>query len=132
MEMTEYTMSSPAQFMTKFLAEIQEPHTATISPTRFATKLDLEQQQLAVLARVHRNTVTRKPVSPVLQEYLRDAVRVIAAAANLSGDSQRVLYWFRNQPISAFGYQTPDQIVSDGKANKLIRYVESLEAGGAG
>ena len=125
-------MDAGAQFMSEFLAEIREPNTATISPTRFATKLQLEQQQLAALAHVHRNTVARTPVSPVLQGYLRDAVRVIAAAANLSGDSERVLYWFRNQPISPFGSQTPDQIVADGKAGQLIQYLESLDTGPAG
>jgi hypothetical protein len=63
-----------------FLAQLQEPGKPIISPLRFAQMLHLEQQKLAELAHVHRNTVSRMPASPRLQDFLRDAVRVLAAA----------------------------------------------------
>lgn len=124
-------MSAAATF-SAFLSDVQEPGTPQISPARFAKRLSLEQQQLAILARVHRNTVNRMPSSPALQKFLREALRVIAAAADLNGDSQRALYWFRNQPIADFGYKTPETIVSEGKTDELVRYIEAIGAGSAG
>lgn len=114
-----------------FLAELQEPGRPVISPVRFAQRLNLEQQKLAELAHVHRNTVSRMPTSPRLQDFLRDAVRVITAAFNLVGNADRALYWFRSHPIREFDYKTPEVLVSEGRANVVIRYIESLEAAGA-
>src|SRR6185437_14597808 len=77
-----------------FLTELQEPGRPIISPIRFAQKLNLEQQRLAELAHVHRNTVSRMPGSPRLQDFLREAVRVLAAAFSLAESPDRALYWF--------------------------------------
>ena len=115
-----------------FLAELQEPGRPIISPLRFAQRLDLEQQRLAELAHVHRNTVSRMPASPRLQDFLRNALRVIAAAFALVGSTDRALYWFRSHPIGDFDYKTPEALVSEGRADAVIRYIESLEAGASG
>jgi hypothetical protein len=115
-----------------FLAELQEPGKPLISPVRFAQMLHLEQQKLAELAHVHRNTVSRMPASPRLQDFLRDAVRVLAAAFALAGSADRALYWFRSHPIQDFDYKTPEALVSEGRANAVIRYIESLHAGATG
>jgi len=116
----------------RFLAELQEPGRPIISPLRFAQKLNLEQQKLAELAHVHRNTVSRMPASPRLQDFLRDAVRVLAAAFALAGSADRALYWFRSHPIQDFDYKTPEVLVSEGRASAVIQYIESLHAGATG
>lgn len=115
-----------------FLAELQEPGKPIISPVRFAQKLNLEQQRLAELAHVHRNTVSRMPNSPRLQDFLREAVRVLAAAFSLAQSPDRALYWFRSHPIGDFDYKTAEILVSEGKADAVIRYIESLSAGPSG
>jgi uncharacterized protein (DUF2384 family) len=115
-----------------FLAQLQEPGKPIISPLRFAQLLHLEQQKLAELAHVHRNTVSRMPASPRLQDFLRDAVRVLAAAFTLAGSADRALYWFRSHPIQDFDYKTPEALVSEGRANAVIQYIESLNAGATG
>jgi hypothetical protein len=108
-----------------FLAQLQEPGKPIISPQRFAQMLHLEQQKLAELAHVHRNTVSRMPASPRLQDFLRDAVRVLAAAFTLAGSADCALYWFRSHPIQDFDYKTPEALVSEGRANAVIQYIES-------
>ena len=123
--------TGPMLFET-FLADIREPGKPWISPTRFAERLHLEQQQLASLAHVHRNTLSRMPSSANLQKYLKDAIRVLAAAADQSGDTQHALFWFQNHPLADFDYQTPDVLVSQGRANDVIDYIESLQAGSSG
>jgi hypothetical protein len=42
------------------------------------------------------------------------------------------MFWYRNEPLPVFGYKTAEQLVSDGRAEDVIRYVVSLEAGAAG
>ena len=115
-----------------FLEDLHELGTPTISPSRFAEKLHMEQQALAGLAHVHRNTVSRMPRSNQLQTYLRDALRVLAAAFELAGDESRALFWYRNHPIADFGYKSAETLVSEGHADRVIEYVESLQAGAAG
>ena len=79
-----------------------------------------------------RNTVTRSPNTEALQRYLRDALRVLKAASDLSGDMKKALFWFRNHPLQPFEYKTAEQLVADGKADAVVSYISMLEAGSAG
>ena len=116
-----------------FIGELQEPYDAlVISPKRYAEKLRLDLQTVADQAKVHRNTVARSPNSETLQRYLRDALRVLKAASDLSGDMNKALYWFRNHPLQPFEYKTAEQLVADGKADAVVRYISMLEVGSAG
>ncbi|MGM0521997.1 MAG: DUF2384 domain-containing protein, partial [Pseudomonadota bacterium] len=47
-------------------------------------------------------------------------------------DFHDALFWFRNEPIGAFDYKTPEQLVSEGRADDLLRYVKALQAGVVG
>ncbi len=102
-----------------------------LSPKRFSDALHIDLQTLATQARVHRNTVSRAPESESVQRFLREAVRVLRAATDLSGDLKRALFWYRNEPLQVFNYRTPEQLVSEGRTEDLLRYVESLQAGAA-
>ncbi len=127
-------MANPAEtidFQT-FLSELQDGDELYISPELYANKLALEQQQLAELAHVHRNTVRRMPKSPQLQKYLRESIRVLAAATDLVGSASKAAFWYRNQPLSDFSYKTAEVLVSEGRAEDVLRYIDMLSAGSAG
>jgi hypothetical protein len=116
-----------------FLDSLREPGSRTaLSPSRLADALELPIQELAELARVHRNTIQSAPTSPKLQSAMRDVVRVLSAAHALSGDIDRTLFWFRNHPIADFGHLTPIELVEQGKVQAVIDYIESLAAGASG
>ena len=115
-----------------FLLDLQEGDELHISPDRYADKLELEQQQLAELAHVHRNTIRRMPRSQQLQKYMRESLRVLAAATDLSGSPSKAAFWFRNHPISDFGFKTAEVLVSEGKVEEVLKYIEMLDAGPAG
>ena len=115
-----------------FMHSIQEPKTPFISPTRFAQRSGLRISKLAELAGVHRNTVSRNPDSEQLQGKLRDMIRVITAAVELSGDVDQALYWFRNEPIADYRHRTAAELVADGKVEAVLAYVEDLRNGAAG
>jgi hypothetical protein len=103
-----------------------------LSPKRFSQAMHIDLQTLAEQAHVHRNTISRAPGSRGIQEFLREALRVIKAATDLNGDLNKALFWYRNEPLSVFGYKTPERLVSEGRTDDLLRYMASLEAGAAG
>lgn len=110
----------------------QEVGASTLSPKRFSDLLSIDVQTFATQAHVHRNTVNRAPASESVQKFLREALRVLRAAHDLSGDITRAIFWYRNEPLPPFGYKTAEQLVSEGRTEDVLRYVGSLEAGAAG
>lgn len=116
------------------LAEsFREPDHAYLSPRRIGNALGLQIQSVAERARVSRNTPAARPQNESLQQYLRDVVRVLTAAESVAADGrQRVIFWFMNEPLQDFDYQTPDALVRTGKAQVVIDYIESIAGGATG
>lgn len=115
-----------------FLTGLQEPRTPYISPARFAQRSGLSQARLAELAGVHRNTVRVNPASEVLQDRLREMIRIISSAVELTGDVEKALYWFRNEPIADYRHQTALDLVSRGQAEAVLTHLEDLKNGATG
>ncbi|RQS26606.1 DUF2384 domain-containing protein [Burkholderia sp. Bp8992] len=126
--------STPPLDFDLFMASLRDSESVApiVSARRFAAALHIDMQTLARLAHVHRNTVSRLAGSESVQKYLREAIRIIRAANDISGDIQRTLFWYRNEPLPAFDYKTAEQLVSEGRVDDVLRYVVSLEAGAAG
>ena len=117
-----------------FVDFLRETDTAVplLSPKRFSQALHIDLRMLAEQAHVHRNTITRAPGSRGVQEFLREALRIIKAATDLNGNLNKALFWYRNEPLSVFGYKTAERLVSEGRTDDLLRYIASIEAGAAG
>ena len=118
----------------RFMASLRDPEDPApiVSARRFGEALHIDLQTLAQQAHVHRNTISRQPASESVQRFLRDALRVIRAATDISSDVTKALFWYRNEPLPVFNYKTAEQLVSEGRADDVLRYVSSLEAGAAG
>ena len=117
----------------KFLNYLRDSDTSKfLSPKRFTEVLDIDLQTLAKQAHVHRNTIQRAPTSAGIQKYIREALRVLRAASDISGDVEKAIFWYLNNPLPAFGYKTAEQLVSDGRSEDVIRYIESLDGGAVG
>lgn len=108
------------------------PGQPVIAPDRFATALQLRQQDLARLAHVHRTTVSEAPANVKLQQFMRDALRVLSAAMSMTGDRDRAIYWYRNTPIPEFKHQTAEHLVSTGRTDAVVSYLQSIESGSSG
>ena len=91
-----------------FVDSLQEPRTPYISPKRLSQALGVKVANLAQLTGVHRNTL-RNPSSERLQGRMREMVKVISAATELTGDVDKVIYWYRNEPIADYGHRTAAQ-----------------------
>jgi hypothetical protein len=90
------------------------------------------RQDLAKLAGVHRTTVTETPGNARLQGFLREALRALSAAYEVTRDRDRSIFWFRNTPIPEFGHRTAETIVAEGKTDAVIAYLTSVAAGSSG
>ncbi len=124
--MNAVTMSSLAE-------SFREPNQSFLSPRRVGLALGLQIQSVAERARVSRNTPTARPQNESLQQYLRDVVRVLTAAEGVApGDRERVVFWFMNEPLQDFDFQTPDALVRQGNAQVVVDYVESIARGATG
>ena len=126
-------MPIAAQSFPDFLQGLREPGSRTaLSPALLANALELPVQDLASLAKVHRNTLQLTPSSPKVQSAIRDVLRVLSAAHELTGEIDRAVFWFRNHPIPDFGHRTAMQLVEMGKVQAVIDYIESRSAGATG
>lgn len=124
----------PGGTFQQFLEFLQEPGlpAPVLSPRRFCQALHIDLQTLAEQAHVHRNTIARAPASRAVQVYLREALRVIKAATEVSGDVNKALFWYRNEPLSEFGFKTAESLQSEGRTKAVLKYVASLETGSSG
>lgn len=109
-----------------------ETHPLSFSALRFAEEFEYQTQDLARLAHVHRNTVRINPTSSELQAYIKNALRVVKAAEHVSGDLGTAKFWFKNNPIEDLRYKTADELVSEGKTEAVLKYLELLEDGASG
>ena len=114
------------------LESTREPGTSRFSAPGVASMLGWQQQDLADLAGVHRNTLRTHPESPRLQAALRDLMRVVSAATAIQPDAQRAIFLIKNEPIAAFRHKTLMQLVQEGRAEDAIGYLESVSAGFVG
>lgn len=119
--------------MSSLAETFREPDHAYLSPRRVGGALGLQIQSLAERARVSRNTPTTRPQNEHLQHYLREVVRVLAAAEHAAqGDRSRAIFWFMNEPLQDFDYRTPDSLVRQGQAQVVVDYIESIASGATG
>jgi len=92
----------------------------------------LRLQDLANLAGVHRTTVTETPTNSRLQRFLREALRALSAAYEVTHDRDRSIFWFRNTPIPEFGHRTAERIVAEGNTDAVVSYLASIANGSSG
>jgi DNA-binding XRE family transcriptional regulator len=111
---------------------LKEVNRVMFSPERFLKVFSMDQQTLALRAHVHRNTVRNAPESEKVQAYIRDSVKVLRAVTDMGTDVTNAIFWFKNEPLSTFNYKTAEEVVSEGKTEQLIAFLQSWEAGAQG
>jgi hypothetical protein len=116
----------------EFMDYLNAETSPSISPNRFGLVFKVDMQTLAAQAHVHRNTLRLAPDTEAIQSHLRESVRVMRAATDISGSIEKAIYWFKNHPLPTFDYKTPQALVSEKRTDALIKYIQSLQAGYAG
>lgn len=124
-------MAAALQF-DQVLDSVREPNSVNLSPSLVALQLDVQLQDLATLAGVHRNTIRTHPESPRVQGFLRDVVRVLSAASELQPDVARAWFLIKNAPIREFNHQTLLTVISEGRTDDAVAYLDSVSSGFVG
>jgi uncharacterized protein (DUF2384 family) len=56
-------------------------------------------------------------------------LRILKMAEELAGDQQRAVIWFEQQPIPGWDGKTAYDLVQEGKADKVLAYLEAVKSG---
>lgn len=104
----------------------------TLSPQRVASRLSLQMDELAARARVHRNSLRVHPEGPKIQSFLRQVIRVLAAAEATFGDKDAATAWFLNEPLAAFDHLTAFDLVNRDRTDDVVAYLGSISSGFVG
>lgn len=105
-----------------------EGDTPFLSPRRVADLLGVTMTELAGLIGVARNTLAGRGARKV-DAALSPVVRVLAMAAEMAGSHERAAIWFKHQPIPGWAGKTAYDLVREGKADKVLAYLEAVRSG---
>lgn len=103
--------TGPSSSWAKFALDLLEPEFAPmLSPTRYIRLLGMDAESLARNARVSVSAITKTPGVASIQSHLRENLRVIKAAYDVSGgDLPKALDWFRTEQLPSFSQKTAEQ-----------------------
>lgn len=114
------------EFTAGHFSEEKSPY---LSAPRVSEVLGINQSELAKLAGVARNTLTAKSGARKVDQALSPIVRILAMAIEMTGDESRAVIWFKHQPIPGWAGKTAYDLVGDGKADKVLAYLEAVRSG---
>ncbi len=100
-----------------------------LSPRRVAELLGVTLSELAALIGVARNTLAAKTGARKVDAALSPVVRILTMAGEMSGDERRAAIWFKHQPIPGWAGKTAYDLVREGKADKVLAYLEAVRSG---
>ncbi|NUS67589.1 MAG: DUF2384 domain-containing protein [Ensifer adhaerens] len=110
-------------------AHYGENHSSFLSARLVAGRLGVTLAELAKLIGVARNTLTAKSSARKVDAALSSVVRILAMAGEMAGDDSRAVIWFKHQPIPGWAGKTAYDLVSEGKADKVLAYLEAVRSG---
>jgi uncharacterized protein (DUF2384 family) len=115
--------------LSAFFETVSDPP-GVLSPQRMSESLKVPMARLAEIAHLHRNSLSRNPDSPAVQERLGEVARVIATASDLlGGDTAKAILWFKHQPLSGFSGKTAEELVEGGHIRAVLQHLEDLREG---
>jgi uncharacterized protein (DUF2384 family) len=116
---------------TAFLGGVIDPQ-GYIEPTRFSDVLRVTKTELASASGLSRDAVskTTRMGSPATQARLRQVAQVINRVLPWCGSVQQAYAWYRSQPIPAFGDQTAENLVRQGRGEHVLDYLGGIALGG--
>lgn len=110
-------------------AHYGENHSSFLSARLVADRLGVTLAELAKLIGVARNTLTAKSSARKVDAALSGVVRILAMAGEMAGDDSRAVIWFKHQPIPGWAGKTAYDLVGEGKADKVLAYLEAVRSG---
>ena len=100
-----------------------------LSARQMAETLGVTMTELAELTGIARNTLAAAKSARKADAALSPLARIIAMAAEMAGNEQRAAIWFKHQPIPGWAGKTAYDLVKEGKAEKVLAYLEAVRSG---
>jgi hypothetical protein len=99
---------------------------------RLAVLLRITKGELASAFGLSRDAVSKtgRLKAQATQTRLREATQIINRVLPWSGSAQLAFAWYRSQPLPAFGDQTAEELVREGRADHVMSYLSGLALGG--
>lgn len=110
-------------------AEFSDAQSKFLSADRVMGLLGVTNAELAKLIGVARNTLAAKSGARKVDQALSPVVRILSMASEMAGDEHRAAIWFKHQPIPGWAGKTAYDLVGEGKAGKVLAYLEAVRAG---
>lgn len=103
-----------------------------ISPDRITDVLHITQAELAESLGIPLESVSKanRVRTIAVQTRLRELIEILNRVVPWEGSPLAAYVWFRSQPLPSFGDATPQQLVREGRANDIRRYLDRIAAGG--
>lgn len=101
-------------------ASLQFDESPHFSPARVMSLLGVKRRELARICRLRPERFRQSPLSPGVQDSLRELIRVLGAAHGRFEDEQHLAFWFKNCPIARCGFRTPAELCAQGRAGELL------------
>jgi hypothetical protein len=103
-----------------------------VEPERFSELLRVTKGELALASGLSRDAVskTARLRAPATQTRLREMAEIINRILPWCGSLQQAFAWYRSQPIPAFGDQTAEDLLRQGRAEHIMSYLSGIALGG--
>jgi uncharacterized protein (DUF2384 family) len=118
-----------AASLNNIAARFGDEHSSFLSPRRVSEQLGVTLAELARLIGVARNTLTAQSSARKVDGALSNVVRILSMASEMAGDESRAVIWFKHQPIPGWGGKTAFDLVGEGKADRVLAYLEAVRSG---
>lgn len=102
------------------------------SPVQIAESLRTTKGEIASTLGLGKDAFSRREriTAVKTQTRLREMLEILNRVEPQVGSTLAAYAWFRSEPLSGFGDQTPDQLVRNGQAALVHRHLDRLMAGG--
>lgn len=103
-----------------------------INAKAVADRLHVNKTQLAGVLGVGVESLRRRNREQAarVQTRMRDMVEIINRTQPWAGTVNQAFAWYRSQPLPSFGGLTAEELVKEGKAEAVKRYLARINEGG--
>ncbi|TCZ55242.1 antitoxin Xre/MbcA/ParS toxin-binding domain-containing protein [Roseicella aquatilis] len=103
-----------------------------IHPDRLSDRLRVTRLQLAAAIGLSKDAVTKtsRLHAPKTQARLRDVIEILNRVRGWAGSDEAAFAWYRSSPLPSFGDLTAEDLVKQGRAEAVKRYISRIAAGG--
>jgi len=95
-------------------------------------ELRITKLELGAAFGLSKDTVSKavRLRAPATQSRLRDVVEIISRILPWAGSLPQAYAWYRAQPLPSFGDRTAEDLVKEGRAEAVKRYISRIAVGG--